>query len=291
MIIPTLVIACFGVAMLGTSFAANIDETDELYTIRVDIINGKQDAYIKKISGGEFREIIDSDATFSNITCSSGNLNFDTKTNSIYNENVNENINCVLAFMDDGTKSISKTSLESVNDNDGVSYYYKGDAKNNYILLNNVLFRIVRINGDGTYRLILDNNISDASYNDINDILNNWFSSFTHSNIVMKDYDIANYNDVDKTNLISFNGYIISDVGLLSVREANLINDNVKDSYLDGNFYLGNKDDLDNVWVIDDSVIKKENIERVNGVRPVINISIDKLRGNGTKELPYEIER
>lgn len=47
--------------------------------------------------------------------------------------------------------------LISTLDNKGTSYYFRGDIKNNYVKLGNLIFRIVRINGDSTVRLVLDN--------------------------------------------------------------------------------------------------------------------------------------
>jgi hypothetical protein len=45
--------------------------------------------------------------------------------------------------------------IETV-DNKGTSYYFRGNVKNNYVKLGDLLFRIVRINGDGTVRMVLD---------------------------------------------------------------------------------------------------------------------------------------
>lgn len=50
-------------------------------------------------------------------------------------------------------------------DNDGATFYFRGNVNNNYIeygedkLGNKLLWRIVRVNGDGSLRLILDKNI------------------------------------------------------------------------------------------------------------------------------------
>ena len=44
-------------------------------------------------------------------------------------------------------------------DNDGMSYYYRGAVENNYLLFANFCWRIVRVNGDGTIRLIYDGSV------------------------------------------------------------------------------------------------------------------------------------
>lgn len=41
-------------------------------------------------------------------------------------------------------------------DESGTTYYFRGVVDNNYVYFANKLWRIIRINGDGTYRLILD---------------------------------------------------------------------------------------------------------------------------------------
>lgn len=50
----------------------------------------------------------------------------------------------------------SNEGLISTIDNKGVSYYYRGNIDNNYVRLGDYLFRIVRINGDGSVRIVLD---------------------------------------------------------------------------------------------------------------------------------------
>ncbi len=66
-----------------------------------------------------------------------------------------------------GTPNFSKTSCSSgcdevtvgvykTQDNDGVSYYYRGDVENNYLKFAGFWWRIIRINGDGTIRIIYD---------------------------------------------------------------------------------------------------------------------------------------
>lgn len=42
----------------------------------------------------------------------------------------------------------------STTDNKGTSYYFRGNVDNNYVKINDLIFRIVRINGDSTVRLV-----------------------------------------------------------------------------------------------------------------------------------------
>ncbi len=56
--------------------------------------------------------------------------------------------------------------LLSTIDNKGTTYYFRGDINYNYVKLGNNLFRIVRINGNGTVRLVLNDTIPvQAPYN------------------------------------------------------------------------------------------------------------------------------
>ena len=46
--------------------------------------------------------------------------------------------------------------IYSMEDDLGTSYYFRGDVTNNYVKFGNVYWRIIRINGDGTVRMIYD---------------------------------------------------------------------------------------------------------------------------------------
>ena len=52
--------------------------------------------------------------------------------------------------------NINESSISVANDNYGVSYYYRGNVKNNYLNYDNKCWRIVRIEGDGSIKLILE---------------------------------------------------------------------------------------------------------------------------------------
>lgn len=51
-------------------------------------------------------------------------------------------------------------------DSDGITYYFRGNVNNNYLSLNDDIYRIIRINGDGTIRLILNDSYNIGSYYD-----------------------------------------------------------------------------------------------------------------------------
>ena len=79
-----------------------------------------------------------------------------------------------------GTPNFTKTSIDdktngiySAKDDLGTSYYFRGNVTNNYVKFANKYWRIIRINGDGTIRMIYAgtsahaNGYDDSSANDM----------------------------------------------------------------------------------------------------------------------------
>ncbi len=61
--------------------------------------------------------------------------------------------------------------LISTNDNKGTSYYFRGNVKNNYVKIGDNLFRIVRINGDSSVRLVLNDVLENEYQYNTNEVL------------------------------------------------------------------------------------------------------------------------
>jgi len=67
--------------------------------------------------------------------------------------------------------TLSESVIDKTEDDYGTSYYFRGNPNNNYVVFNNMCWRIVRITGDGSIKLILHNergtdcNIPNYSYN------------------------------------------------------------------------------------------------------------------------------
>ena len=76
--------------------------------------------------------------------------------------------------------------LASTRDDYGTSYYFRGTVENNYVEYANMCWRIVRITGDGSIKLVLYN------YNGLTSI-NNTPSSSTPCNVTGNDYALARY--------------------------------------------------------------------------------------------------
>ena len=57
----------------------------------------------------------------------------------------------------------SDKGLYAMNDADGTSYYYRGSVRNNYVQFAGFYWRIIRINGDGSIRLLYAGTTKDAT--------------------------------------------------------------------------------------------------------------------------------
>ena len=137
-ILPALLMFFSIITIAGIAYSSSNNQSDKKYTIKLEIINGKEDSYLKQVSAGPYEDIIDTDATFGSINCIKGKLEYDSDTKRIYSDNITENTTCILSFMDDGSEDINFAKLAKIYDNDGASYYYKGDAIDNYLKYNNI---------------------------------------------------------------------------------------------------------------------------------------------------------
>lgn len=107
--------------------------------------------------------------------------------------------------------TVSKTNegLYITSDNDGSSYYFRGIVDNNYVSFAGFIWRIIRVNGDGTVRMILEDTINDGMTYE--------FFSQTTSKLNMYYKNSINENEVKyvtdkwyKDNLISYEDMISS---------------------------------------------------------------------------------
>ena len=163
--------------------------------------------------------------------------------------------------------------LIASSDDDGATYYFRGAVTNNYVTFAGLTWRIVRINGDGSVRLILDD-ITDtlANYNsDMEDFedtshtdLFTSLESFYDSNLSNYDSYIANTrfcSEVGKTDT-TYNAYtrivtneiptfnclgerFTSKIGLLTVDEVVFAGGLYGEE--NSEYYLYNEE-IDNLW-------------------------------------------
>lgn len=76
--------------------------------------------------------------------------------NSINNLNGTSLVVAPLTKVAEEINSSTEKILSITQDDDGASYYYRGNVTDNYVTFADMCWRIVRINGDGTIRLVLE---------------------------------------------------------------------------------------------------------------------------------------
>ncbi len=96
--------------------------------------------------------------------------------------------------------------MYSTLDNDGISYYYRGANNNNYLSFGDFLWKIIRINGDGSIRLILDSALNgNYAFNDMYDDVD-IYSNMYYTNSTLK----VNLENWYNENLLKVNDKIVN---------------------------------------------------------------------------------
>ena len=233
---------------------------------------------------------------------------------TIDNESLNKNTLQDLILSDNLFNSQPKTLLGEVakedegliksTDDYGTTYYYRGNVKNNYLLINNKTFRIIRINGDGTVRAILDEvdnqelafntnideNVSDLVLLEKSTIINNlnsWlidnigdYADLLVASSFCSDTDFSTIRDNQKFSrtherinassftLKCFATSYLSKVGFISPDE--IIHAGASLEEENTNYYLYNSNIENNTWTIGSHSIGEDNM-----------VSLYTLTGNG----------
>ena len=149
---------------------------------------------IKDVKFGSMKDYtctnVNSDGTINNkVTCTKGN---DVSSELTLKEKV--------LGTNDSNVVTSGDGLYSETTNSGTTYYFKGAVESNYVKFANLIWRIVRINEDGTIRLITqDSIITEQAFNstydtydkmyytnsEIKTVVDNWYKT----NITDKGFD------------------------------------------------------------------------------------------------------
>lgn len=155
-------------------------------------------------------------------------------------------------------------------DDDGATYYFRGAVDNNYVSFANLIWRIVRINGDGTVRLVLNETIDTLSTYNTEETsfketaLYDSLETFYENNLSYYEKNIANSKFCSETSITDnkYNAYtriitneiptfnclgtsFISRIGTLTVDEivyAGALYDEEN-----ANYYLYNSE-IENLW-------------------------------------------
>lgn len=181
--------------------------------------------------------------------------------------------------------------------------YYKGERYDNYIMFNNILFRIVKINSDDTVTIVSDNPLANIDYGAKN-------NRFDGSNIDewLNDYFYPQLSDKSKKLIVSSKwcddiykeGKSTCDryskkknVGILSLEDYVNSLDNLGFSYLGimARVWYNNFDSNNQVWSgkSNTQAAYKDNI--LLNIKPAINLKKDTriTGGAGSSDDPYLI--
>lgn len=100
----------------------------------------------------------------------------------------------------------SDKGLYQIDDDDGISYYYRGSVKNNYVKYAGYYCRIIHINGDESVRLLYDDktpNVSSDRFNILswkpfnNKKDNPAYNGYMYGDTLNESYDKSTANEVD----------------------------------------------------------------------------------------------
>lgn len=198
----------------------------------------------------------------------------------IYNKA--KNINLLSEYIIKNNEITNKNGLNKENS----SYIFKGETDNNYILYNNLLWRIVKINNDSSITLILDDYINMLPKNLINSFFENLTNNLNTDYLTKNKVCIDEMNDNEITcNKINNNSYI----SLLSAY------DYLNSFYEEQTFITKDKEIM---WLYNNDnhtngdSISKSNENNFYEIRPVITLKANTTykTGNGNKDNPYKID-
>ena len=141
----------------------------------------------------------------------------------------------------------SEALLASTEDDYGTSYYFRGEVKNNYVEFANKCWRIVRVGGDGSVKLILHNDNPTGAANPCDAANNSASAAFArYSGETYKSAFNTNYND---------NAYVGFKYGTVGAGDYALTHANTNKSTILTNLEAWYNDNLSTYEkVIDDTV-------------------------------------
>ena len=213
-----------------------------------------------------------------------------------------------------GSKLKENTSLvdeiinknKIVNEGNGLyfddnNYIFKGQVNNNYVYYSGLLWRIVKINKDGSIKLISEEVLTSLYWDNTDNFedstLNNWLNDKILTKLSHQEY-LSNINicvDIlDKVENKECEKYFNKQkIGFLSVDEY--IESKGKQSYLNNgkSYWLSNPDYNGNMWYVNsDGGLSNVNSDSNYGIRATILLKdgIVNISGDGTFDKPFIIE-
>ena len=156
--------------------------TTNKYTATVECTrNGiKQDVDAKAIWNGTKWVVSFNDISAGNVRC---NAIFTTRFPT-FSETIlaNNEVKAPITTPGVAISTASEALLASAEDDYGTSYYFRGAVTNNYVEFANKCWRIVRVGGDGSVKLILHNDNPTGAANPCDAANNSASAAFAHYN-------------------------------------------------------------------------------------------------------------
>ena len=203
-------------------------------------------------------------------------------------------LNLPSKIIDDSSVVESGDGLYLVNGN----YVFKGKNVDNYILISNILFRIIRINSDKTIDVVMDEYVNRLEWNkEITTYDKSSIKEYLEKNIL----PIINKDYLTETSYCTDKVFELSEVLCENTKSAYIrllgINDylnsmNDDKTYIEGNYVWLYNSGKNNAWHTTDKYLSNSNPTNLYGVKGVVTLknSISYLKGNGTKDNPYIID-
>ncbi len=217
------------------------DDLEEKRIINLYVIDGEETlrfvVKIKDPDGGHFKAM---------LTVVNESLSYDSFADVILSSH---QVGVAKTRIGSEVSTVNEGLLET-EDNKGKSYFFRGNINYNYVKINNLLFRIVRINGDGSVRIVLDNIINEAYPYNVNPAAEGVtpaaLASLKHASVT------GRLNEWLNKNLAEYNKYIVNsdfctdinfNIYINNNQYSNSYNrifvDNTPDLYCSGDIYSG----------------------------------------------------
>ncbi len=182
-------------------------------------------------------------------------------------------------------------------------YRFVGDVDNNYVRYQGYVWRIVRINEDGSITMVTEDTLLTLPYgNSLSQYILRWLNTkeeetatgIFESGLEEAEKLLPTTMCVNQVSTLEASGCFETDqqykIGILSLHDY--LEANANESYLNNEteFWTSNRYDEDSAWfVAADGTVGKDDFKNKHGIRPVITISGDSkiIDGIGTSESPY----
>lgn len=297
------------------------------------ILNTNSSKYIKLYVENNSTELVTlkfkMEATYETLNFDTDKYTINSKIDSInkYKLKLNDSILLDNRINKETEGENTTFNLYKNEDDYGETWYFKGKQDYNYVTFANYIWRIVRINGNNTTRLILNNVLDEKTkYNETNELGYEYNNSTIESSI-NKFYETNikdNYNNYLTNGIFCNNKFDLNEkvtislrcseqtiedysdisylIAMLSMNELELSKDENNLTYLydkdifnelNGYWWTMSYNENNNLIVsnMSDNTINDVIYNSEGYIRPVININENVLieSGNGTIDMPYQL--